>query len=231
MDNRSLLIQGDRPLDPPDDAAWAAWAQPFGLSPYVAKASYVIGVSREMVLSAGALFEKKYYLGALFMALDATELIGRCVGGFRDSKYEATMRLTEGLRYLEKIDSTPKLLPHSVEDYVALRNFVAHGAASSQSGVSFARETIRALMVLVTKALNDMWADNTAMDKFAKCEIQPLSTDVAGNHEAVFIRDVQDMLANGKKPGDEIPQWVTAHLDLTSPAPTGTGSPTGGSVT
>jgi hypothetical protein len=229
--NRSLLIQGDRPLDPPDDAVWAAWAQPLGLTPYVAKASYVIGVSREMILSAGALFEKEYYLGALFMTLDATELIGRCVGGFRDNKSEATMRLTEGLKYLEKIDSTPRLLPHTVEDYVALRNFVGHGAASSQSGISFARETIRALMVLATKALNDMWADHAAMDKFAKCEIQPLSTDVAGIREPVFIRDVQNMLANGKMPGAEIPQFVTADLNLISPAVTGTGNLTGQSAT
>jgi hypothetical protein len=106
VDFRGLLTGGNRPLQPPEDEAmWQPFADAMGLTPYVCKASFTCGVLRELIASAGLCLGQPYHLGALFLALDATELVGRCVGGFRERRGQAGERLRAGLRYLR--GSTP----------------------------------------------------------------------------------------------------------------------------
>jgi hypothetical protein len=125
VDRRDLLTSGDRLLEPPEDQnAWQPFANAMGLSPYVCKASFTCGVLREMIASAGLCLGQRYHLGALFLALDATELVGRCAGGFRERRGEAGERLRVGLRYLESIDSGPGSLGYTVEDIIKLRHFL-----------------------------------------------------------------------------------------------------------
>jgi hypothetical protein len=94
VDLRDLLTSGDRPLEPPDDQAiWQPFGDAMGLSPYVCKASFTCGVLRELLASSGLCLSKRYHLGALFLALDATELVGRCAGGFRERRGEVGERL------------------------------------------------------------------------------------------------------------------------------------------
>jgi hypothetical protein len=183
VDLRDLLT-GDRPLEPPEDQAmWQPFADAMGLSPYACKALFTCGVLREMLASSGLCLGQNYHLGALFLALDATELVGRSAGGFREQPGQAGQRLREGLRYLERIDPNPRSLGYSIEEIVNLRHFLGHGAASARPGMSFTRElTIRLLRLLqlLALALNRFWtADEDSEDrlnKFAQAEISPMIT-------------------------------------------------------
>jgi hypothetical protein len=214
VDLTDLLTSGDRPLEPPEDQAmWQPLADVMGLSPYVCKASFTCGVLRELIASAGLCLGKNHHLGALFLALDATELLGRCVGGFREQPRQAGERLREGLRYLERIDPRPGSLAYSIEAIVDLRNFLGHGAASAKPGMTFTKELTIRLLQLLALACNRFWqADEDAEDrltKFAQAEISPMVTSIESRLESVYVRDMQRLLASGVMPGDR--------FDTTSP--------------
>jgi hypothetical protein len=209
VDHRDLLTSGDRPLEPPEDQAmWQPFADVMGLSPYVCKASFTCGVLRELLASAGLCLGQSHYLGALFLALDATELLGRCAGGFREQPRQAGQRLRAGLEYLQRIDPQPDSLAYSVEAIVDLRNFLGHGAASSKPGMTFTRELIVRLLQLLASALNRFWQANEdaedRLTKFARAEISPMVTSTEGRVEPVYVRDVQRLLASGVMPGDRL---------------------------
>jgi hypothetical protein len=209
VDRRDLLTRGDRPLEPPEDQAmWQPFADAMSLSPYVCKASFTCGVLRELIGSAGLCLGEERYLGALFLALDATELLGRCAGGFRERRGQAGERLRAGLRYLESIDPQPGSLAYSVEAIVDLRNFLGHGAASSKPGMTFTRELIVRLLQLLALALNRFWkVDEDSEDRlteFAQAEISPMVTNIKGRVEPVYVRNVQRLLASGVMPGDRL---------------------------
>jgi hypothetical protein len=233
VDHRSLLTSSDRPLEPPhDQASWQPFADAMGLSPYVCKASFTCGVLREMVASAGLCLSQSYYLGALFLALDATELLGRCAGGFRERRGEAGERLRAGLRYLEKIDPQPGSLAYGVEEIVELRNFLGHGAASAKPGMTFTRELSVRLLQLLALALNRFWQmDEEAEDrltKFAQAEISPLVTTIEGRLEPVYVRDMQRLLASGVMPGDRVAHekyWRPHSVPIDNTSVPATGSP------
>jgi len=77
---RALVAQHQMTLMPAgDETKWLAHGEPIGLSAFETKAFYVIGALREMVESAGLSLKRDYFLAALFMSLDAVELIGRCI--------------------------------------------------------------------------------------------------------------------------------------------------------
>lgn len=217
---------------------WQPFADAMGLSPYVCKASFTCGVLRELIASAGLCLGKKHYLGALFLALDATELLGRCAGGFREQPRQARLRLEEGLRYLERIDPEPGSLVYSVEAIVDLRNFLGHGAASSKPGMTFTRELIVRLLQLLALALNRFWqADQDSeerLTKFAQAEIRPMVTNTKGL-EPVYVRDVQGLLASGVMPGDRLDheqswRFPFVLVDNTSVPATGSPGPGGSFV-
>jgi hypothetical protein len=234
MNFRDLLTSGDRPLEPAEDQAlWQPFADALGLSPYVCKASFSCGVLREMLASSGLCFSQQYYLGALFLALDATELVGRCSGGFREKRGQARLRLEAGLKYLEGIDPEPRSLGYSIEEIIDLRNFLGHGAASSRPGMTFTQELIVRLLQLLALALNRFWVVDEESEErlinFAKAEISPLVTTVEGRREVVYVRDVQQLLENGVRPGDRLDHEASWRrfpfvlVDTTSVS--GTGSP------
>jgi hypothetical protein len=240
VDLRNLLTSGDRPLEPPEDQAiWQPFADAMELSPYVCKASFTCGVLRELIASAGLCLGQDHHFGALFLALDATELVGRCAGGFREQPRQAGQRLRLGLRYLESIDPRPGSLVYSVEAIVDLRNFLGHGAASAKPGTSFTRELTIRLLQLLALALNRFWqADEDSEDrltKFAKAEIGPMVTVIEGRREPVFVRQVQSLLTSGQMPGDHIDHeksWRLhfALVDTTSVSATGSPGPGGSFV-
>ncbi len=234
MDLRSLLTSGDRPLEPAEDQAmWQPFADSLRVSPYVCKASFTCGVLREMIASSGLCFGEQYHLGALFLALDATELVGRCAGGFRERPREARLRLEAGLKYLDIIDSRPRSLGYSVDEIIDLRNFLGHGAASLRPGMTFTQELIIRLLQLLALALNRFWVvdegSEDRLNNFAKAEISPLVTSVEGRREVVYVRDVQALLENGVLPGDRLgheTSWRRLPFVLVdNTSVSGTGSP------
>jgi hypothetical protein len=238
VDLRDLLTNGDRPLEPSEDEAmWQPFADAMGLLPYVSKASFTCGVLREMLASSGLCLARNYHLGALFLALDATELVGRCVGGFREQRGQAAQRLRESLRYLHSIDPRPGSLGYSIKEIVGLRNFIGHGAASARPGMSFTKELTARLLQLLALALNRFWqVDHGAEDRFsrfARAEITPLVTVIEGRHEPVYVRDVQRLLASGVMPGDRLDHEASwrplrfVMIDTTSVSATGSPGPDG----
>lgn len=213
-----------------DDAAWLAVGTRLGINAFEAKAYYTIGLVREMVATAGLARSKNLHLGAIFQVLDAIELLGRAVGGFRHAKNEARPRLDAGLTYtldLNSRESTP-LVVLTPDEYADLRNFTGHGAASSGGQINFDPWTGLALLHLTTRALDAMWADQTKMVEFANCQIDPLFTaSLTGQREAIYVHDIQAHLQAGKVPSAEIvfDEWrsepITVVLPTTSPAVTG----------
>jgi hypothetical protein len=88
---------------------------------------------RELMQASGLSFESGYHLGALFLALDATELLGRLVTGARIAEDDPqhvgpSKALHRGARYLRDHGAPAVCLPHRPQDYVELRNFAGHGA-------------------------------------------------------------------------------------------------------
>jgi hypothetical protein len=239
-DLRDVLTSGDRPLEPPEDKAiWQPFADDMDLSPYVCKACFTCGLLRELLASAGLCLGQKYYLGALFLALDATELVGRCAGGFRQRRGQAAERLRAGLRYLERMDPRPGSLAYGVEEIVEIRNFLGHGAASAKPGMTFTRELTIRLLQLLALALNRFWQmDEESEDrfrKFAQAEISPMVTLIEGRQEPVYVRDIQRLLASGVMPGDHIAHegfWRLHFVvvDMASVAATGNPGPGGSFV-
>lgn len=158
-----------------------------------------------MVATAGLARLYGLQLGAIFQSLDAIELIGRAVGGYRQSPGEAGKRLRTGLEFALDLNekAAAPLRVHSVQEYLDLRNFLGHGAASSATNISFGRSTALALMHLVARAVDAMWTDPAAMAKFAACQIDPLFTSVNGQPEAIYVRDVQAHLLQGNAPSSD----------------------------
>jgi hypothetical protein len=236
VDFRDLLTSGDRPLEPLEDQAiWQPFAEAMGLSPYVCKASFTCGVLRELLGSSGLCLGQRYHLGALFLALDATELLGRCAGGFRERRGEAGERLRVGLQYLESIDPRPGSLGYSIEDIIKLRHFLGHGAASAKPGMTFTRELMIRLLHLLALAFNRFWQVNEdsedRLTKFAQAEISPLVTLIDGRLEPVYVRDMQRLLASGVMPGDRLDHeeswrpFRSVRVDMTSLSATGSPGP------
>jgi hypothetical protein len=237
--------QHDQPLHVADEAAWLAVGAPLGISAFEAKAYYTIGLVREMVAMAGLTRFENFHLGAIFDVLDAIELLGRAVGGFRHAYGEAGARLRAGLEYtldLNSQEATP-LVVLTTREYADLRNFTGHGAASSGGRINFDPWTGLALLHLTTRALDAMWADQAKMAEFAKCQIDALFDgawtafrDAAGlgdpdfwyelppeeiteEAQAIYVRDVQTHLQAGKMPsaGIRFDEWRTKPIRVRMP--------------
>ncbi|MET7684776.1 hypothetical protein [Streptomyces sp. NPDC005423] len=225
MDYRPLLAQHVVQLTH-DVPQWDDAAQMTGLDPYVCKASYVCGVMREFMQASGANFEHNYHLGSLFLALDATELLGRIVSGKRGTD-GSTEVLRTGVRYLEgHADPQARPLPHSAAQYVKLRNFVGHGAAQLARPVAFTPDSTQLLLRHLAHVLNMMWKDPSLSANLAAAEIHPLFTVVKGSRQPVYVRDIQEHLKTSQ-PADglEHESWrydEAVFLDNSSPSGSGT---------
>ncbi|WP_046507399.1 hypothetical protein [Streptomyces odonnellii] len=225
MDYRPLLAQHTVQLSH-DAPRWDDAAQIAGLDPYVCKASYVCGVMREFMQASGLNFEHNYHLGSLFLALDATELLGRIVSGKRGTD-GSTEVLRTGVRYLEgHADPQARPLPHSAVQYVKLRNFAGHGAAQLTRTVAFTPDSTQLLLRHLAYVLNTMWEDPSLSANLAAAEIYPLFTVVKGSRQPVYVRDIQEHLMTSQ-PADGLEHdcWrydEAAILDNSSPSPSGT---------
>ncbi|MEY9837419.1 hypothetical protein [Streptacidiphilus sp. EB103A] len=231
MDYRPLLTQHTAQLTH-EIPEWDKAATAVELDPYQCKASYICGAMREFMQAAGLNFEEEYFLAALFLALDATELLGRVVNGARCEEGEPgyigpTSVLHKGVRYL-KAHGNPKTapLPRSPDDYVHLRNFAGHGASFIPADVDFDRDTIRLLLRHLAYVLNTMWNDPALPANLAMVEIHPVSSVVDGKTEPVFVRHLQEHLA-ANRPGDGLAhdswQYDTFRISAASDAVTGVG--------
>lgn len=197
---RALVAQHQMTLMPAgDETKWLAHGEPIGLSAFETKAFYVIGALREMVESAGLSLKRDYFLAALFMSLDAVELIGRCIRGPRIAKPIA--RLENGLLYL--FPNAPTL----AADYIRLRDFIGHGAAASGLPLRFSEQTSIDLMEGLSAALDSIWTDSGRMVAFADAQIDPLMTrSNLGVPEIIYVRDVKKHLDQGLRPS-EVMKW------------------------
>ncbi|MEV6504268.1 hypothetical protein [Streptomyces prunicolor] len=225
MDYRPLLAQHAVQLTQ-DVPRWDEASRLTGLDPYVCKASYVCGVMRELMQASGLNFAAGYHLGSLFLALDATELLGRIVSGKRGTDH-VTEVLRAGVRYLED-HGDPQIapLPHSQTQYAKLRNFAGHGASQLPQSVVFDPSSTQLLLRHLAYVLNTMWKDRAMPAKLAKAEIQPLFTEIKGSRQPVYVNEIQKHLTT-QQPADGIrhDSWRNdiVYVDNSSPPVSGTG--------
>ncbi|MFF4508950.1 hypothetical protein [Streptomyces sp. NPDC001401] len=227
-----------------DVTEWNEAAHAAGLKAYECKASYICGAMREFMQASGLNLENGYHLGALFLALDAMELLGRVVTGARRTtnrsrkspgELGANEALRRGVKYLNaQADPQATPLPHSPQDYTYLRNFAAHGATHLEPGVNFDPDSTRLLLQHLAHALNTMWGDPAVPTKLAAVEIHPVYSADNGRCQPVYVHEVQEHIKE-HRPGDELlhNDWQNdgqddhddiVTLDNSSPAVTGTGS-------
>uniref|UniRef100_A0AAU1ZVN4 Uncharacterized protein n=1 Tax=Streptomyces sp. NBC_00093 TaxID=2975649 RepID=A0AAU1ZVN4_9ACTN len=235
MDYRPVLARHSVPLTH-EVTQWNEAARATGLEPYECKASYICGAMREFMQASGLNFANEYHLGALFLALDATELLGRVVTGTRrrtrrrgqdPEALGATAVLQRGVKYLtDHGDPQVAPLPHSPEHYADLRNFAAHGATYLPQELRFDPDSARLLLRHLAYALNTMWDDSDLSANLAAVEVHPVWTTVKGKKEPVYVRDIQEHL-KANQPGDELAhdswRYTIVSVDTSSPAVTGRG--------
>ncbi|MFJ9901269.1 hypothetical protein ACIQPR_49040 [Streptomyces sp. NPDC091280] len=208
MDYRPLLARHAVPLAHEKDQ-WDKVGLATGLTPYEGKASYICGVMREFMQAAGLNFKEGYHLGALFLALDATELLGRVVTGARtdenDPQYVGPSKaLHRGVRYLKNHgDQHVAALPHNLQHYVELRNFAGHGATFLPPKRYFDPDSTRLLLRRLAYALNTMWEDAGLAASLATVEVHPMWTTVRGKPQPVYVTDIQKLL-EANQPGDQL---------------------------
>ncbi|MFJ9634423.1 hypothetical protein ACIRU8_42700 [Streptomyces sp. NPDC101175] len=231
MDYRSLLTKRSGALPLPHEVdQWANVADATGLEPYVAKASYVCGVMRELMQASGLSFERRYHIAALFLALDATELLGRLVTGARmaedDPQYVSPSKaLHRGARYLRDHGDSAVSLPHRPQDYVELRNFAGHGATYLRPNLNISPDSTRHLLWNLAYALNTMWDDKDLAANLASVEIHPLwTTNADGKPQPVYVSDIQEHLKT-HEPAAQLDhnawQTIVVRVDASSPPVTG----------
>ena len=132
------------------------------------------------------------------------ELLGRIVRGDRHSKHGATERLRAGLGYALKLnaqDAAPVSVL-TVDQYVDLRNFVGHGAASANTPLTFEPWTGSVILHLVCRALDGIWVDAAAMTTFAECEIWPMYVEEGGHRVVIHVGGIQAHLLTGHMPSE-----------------------------
>jgi hypothetical protein len=205
--NPSTALSSSQPLPGEQQRVWTQAAYDLGLDlyPYTCKASYVCGMLRHFIEAAGLQMHHEYHLGALLSA-SATELLGWCSTG-ATSTDQAGKRLREGVRFLQGVGPSYLGSDHRPEDDLVgrvsnLRNFGAHGAAHGKRLVLDGALTVWLLRSLA-RALDSFWADDgdqSRHQRFAQAAIIPLYT----RGEPLFVRDVQNHLAKGLKPGAEL---------------------------
>ncbi|HKR51544.1 MAG TPA: hypothetical protein VJT72_18575 [Pseudonocardiaceae bacterium] len=224
MDYQPLLAQHAVQLTH-DVPRWDEAARITGLDPYVCKASYVCGVMRELMQASGLNFEHDYHLGSLFLALDATELLGRVSSGKRGTD-GSTETLRTGVRYLEDHrDPQAVPLPHTQAQYVKLRNFAGHGASQLPRNVPFDPDSTRLLLRHLAHALNTMWKDPSLSANLAAAEIHPVFSVIDGGRQPVYVNDIQEHL-KALQPADGLNhdswRYDMVSVDNSSPPVSGT---------
>lgn len=228
MDYRPLLARHAAPLTH-DQAEWEKAAEATGLTPYECKASYIFGVMRELMQASGLTLKGEYHLGSLFLALNATELLGRTISGARrngDRKLGATEVLRRGLTYLEDhADPEVEALRLTPADYAHLRNFAGHGATYLPAGNQFDPDSTRLLLLHLVHVLNTMCDDADLPASLAAVEVHPIWSLVNGKSQPVYVQAIQSHLAENL-PGDRLAhedswRYTDASLDASSPAVSG----------
>ncbi|WP_327691108.1 hypothetical protein OG870_17435 [Streptomyces sp. NBC_00461] len=225
MDYRPLIAQHAVELTH-DVPRWDEAARVTGLDPYVCKASYICGAMRELMQASGLNFEADYHLGSLFLALDATELLGRVVSGKRGTDH-VTEVLRTGVRYLEghaEPETAP--LPHSQAQYAKLRNFAGHGASQLPRSVVFGPDSTQLLLRHLAYVLNTMWKDLALPAKLAEAEIHPVFSAIKGSRQPVYVNEIQEHLKT-RQPADGLDheswRYDIVRMDNSSPPVSGTG--------
>jgi hypothetical protein len=169
--------------------------------------------------------------------------VGWCYKG-AVSTDQAGKRLGDGVHYLQKVGPPYHgSVYHPAADLAAwvrnVRNFGAHGAAHGKQ-LTLDRVLTVWLLRSLARALDIFWAsegDLSRHQRFARAAITPLYTE----GEPIFVREVQDRLADGLMPGAQLaheatwrppqpwethqPVGIVREISNSSPAVTGTPYP------
>ncbi|MFI6986506.1 hypothetical protein ACIBSV_49280 [Embleya sp. NPDC050154] len=217
---KEAIRNDTRTLSSGQENVWEPIAAQHGISTFGAKYLYTTGLLREHMSVSGLAFRNRVYLGSVFSALIAAELVGHCVAPATG----AGLRLRNGLHYLEA--TCPKtdgeyITP--VEDLVSLRNFVAHGAFNTK-GASLSTATTTYLLHRLALATDKLWIDTTVHESFKKSDNTPLKV----GEECIYIADMLRHVDTGKTPGQDVDneeawRFTTVSLPTGSPGITGTG--------
>jgi hypothetical protein len=182
-----------------DDAAW--WkrvAEVIGEDAYVCKAAYVCGLVRQVVESAALLDAARRYLTAAQVLLGGVELLGRGLTGNTSTK---GTDLEAGLTYLDnsKLLTDP---PLDLDDWLAVRNFTAHGSAYIRAGIpKIDRKQAVRLTYLLALSLERYWLDAARRASFSRCTILPGWAGL----RPVLVEDVLRHLRAGESPSSGLP--------------------------
>jgi hypothetical protein len=204
----NTLAGSSRPLYGKQAQLWTQAVQDVGLDldPYICKASYVCGMLRQFIEAAGIQLAHQYHVGALVSAASAAELLGWCYKG-ETSTDRSGNRLSDGVRYLEVTGPPYPGLVHQPAANLAswvrnIRNFGAHGAAHGKQ-LTLDRLLTVWLLRSLAQALDTFWADGgdgSRHERFTRAAITPLYSE----GEPIFVRKMQDHLAQGLMPGAEL---------------------------
>lgn len=188
-DSRSIMSQHIFPEEPalkplkslPDHGstwATAASASDPPVTPFSAKALYVIGTLRHSVEAADKLLYRDgraswrgaFYVSAYLELATGVELLGRCLrGDWKTGADSESKRLRRGLSYIGGLDScdmgatiiTTRSQSYTICQCKMLRNYAAHGSAITESfaSLAFDPEFISELQRLLTDGVQHYWAE------------------------------------------------------------------------
>ncbi|MFE3200176.1 hypothetical protein [Embleya sp. NPDC059237] len=190
-----------RTLSGAQATTWRPIAARHGISTFSCKYLYTTGLLREHMSVSGLAFRNKVYLGSVFAALIAAELVGHCV---EPATTSAGLRLKNGLHYLEatRPAADGEYVPPAKE-LVDLRNFVAHGAfAAGKKGASMTTETTTYLLHRLALAADKLWSDTKIHKSFKESAITPLF--LKDEEECIYVAEMLGRIESGRTPGQDI---------------------------
>lgn len=159
--------------------------------PIAIKAAYVFGLIHDICESVDWLLKHKQawpvtYMTGVATFLSSLELLGRCINGDEQGSRRARINLETGLKYLFCLDGAfdrdevvmrTNHIPYSLNDIVGLRNYVAHGQATSEAfriDIEFLDTFPARLANALERYWNALQQDMELCNKLAKANILPV---------------------------------------------------------
>lgn len=190
--------------------AWGTAAAQAGVTPFEAKALYVVAMMRQLTEGAIVVLRNGMELPAYVVLADAVETFGRCLTGCREEWKGSGDRLDAGLgRLLGGAPLRTRAGSYEVADCKRLRNFTTHGATTPDKqgrdvlDGELTRELIRRLGTSLTAYWTALAQDGEPLrDQLADALVRPLFA--AG--KVVFVEDMRGIMV---RPGAEAGSGIT----------------------
>jgi len=145
------------------------------VTPFSAKALYIIGVIRHSIEASGWLLKHRritgkwrgaFYVSAYLQTAAAVELLGRCVLGDSEIVYGSGKRLCHGFKEIARLPDadrnnvvlTAGRTAYTIGQCETLRNFAAHGAGVAHDNVSFDGDLICGVTKLLAQGAERYWS-------------------------------------------------------------------------